>query len=115
MEEFGGANGTLGWKDVLAPHMTRTEMRMAQHPVVLCLQDTTELDFNGQDMDRLGRLCYEAQRGMSEGRSRCARFMRSESTPKMGAEIMAKACEMPMTNPAVESASAVESPFSAVP
>lgn len=78
MEEFGGANGTLGWKDVLAPHMTRTEMRMAQHPVVLCLQDTTELDFNGQDMDRLGRLCYEAQRGMSEGRSRCARFMRSE-------------------------------------
>jgi hypothetical protein len=22
--------------------------RIAQHPVVLCLQDTTELDFNGQ-------------------------------------------------------------------
>ena len=39
-------------------------MRMAEHPVVLCLQDTTELDFNGQNMDGLGRLSYEAQRGM---------------------------------------------------
>ena len=54
----------LGWKEVLAPHMARTETRMAEHPVVLCLQDTTELDFNGQDMDGLGRLSYEAQRGM---------------------------------------------------
>jgi hypothetical protein len=44
--------------------MARTETRMAEHPVVLCLQDTTELDFNGQDMDGLGRLSYEAQRGM---------------------------------------------------
>ena len=54
----------LGWQDVLAPHMARTEARMAEHPVVLCLQDTTELDFNGQDLDGLGRLSYEAQRGM---------------------------------------------------
>lgn len=54
----------LRWEEVLAPHMARTEMRMAEHPVVLCLQDTTELDFNGQDMDGLGRLSYEAQRGM---------------------------------------------------
>lgn len=54
----------LGWQDVLAPHMARTEARMAEHPVVLCLQDTTELDFNGQDIDGLGRLSYEAQRGM---------------------------------------------------
>ncbi len=37
---------------------------MAQHPVVLCLQDTTELDFNGQAMDDLGPLSFEAQRGM---------------------------------------------------
>jgi hypothetical protein len=36
----------LGWEDVLAPHMARTEARMAAHPVVLCLQDTTELDFD---------------------------------------------------------------------
>lgn len=44
----------LGWESVLAPHMARTEARMAAHPVVLCLQDTTELDFNGQDIDGLG-------------------------------------------------------------
>ena len=54
----------LGWEDVLAPHMARSEARMAEHPVVLCLQDTTELDFNGQDIDGLGSLSYEAQRGM---------------------------------------------------
>jgi hypothetical protein len=54
----------LGWEDVLAPHMARTAARMAEHPVVLSLQDTTELDFNGQAIDGLGSLSYEAQRGM---------------------------------------------------
>ena len=54
----------LGWEDILAPHMARTESRMRQHPVVLCLQDTTELDFNGQETAGLGPLSYEAQRGM---------------------------------------------------
>lgn len=54
----------LGWEDILAPHMTQTEVRMRQHPVVLCLQDTTELDFNGQEAVGLGPLSYEAQRGM---------------------------------------------------
>jgi len=29
---------------------------MMQHPVVLCLQDTTELDFNGQGIEGLGPL-----------------------------------------------------------
>jgi hypothetical protein len=37
---------------------------MSQHPVVLCLQDTTELDFNGQATAGFGPLSYEAQRGM---------------------------------------------------
>ncbi len=32
--------------------------------VVLCLQDTTELDFNGHSIAGLGPLSYEAQRGM---------------------------------------------------
>jgi len=32
--------------------------------VVLCLQDTTELNFNGQEIAGLGPLSYEAQRGM---------------------------------------------------
>ena len=54
----------LNWEDILAPHMARTELRMRQHPVVLCLQDTTELDFNGQQTTGLGPLSYEAQRGM---------------------------------------------------
>jgi hypothetical protein len=37
---------------------------MAQHSVALCIQDTTELDFNAQQIDGLGPLSYEAQRGM---------------------------------------------------
>lgn len=37
---------------------------MAAQPVALCIQDTTELDFNGQVIAGLGPLSYEAQRGM---------------------------------------------------
>lgn len=37
---------------------------MGAHAVVLCIQDTTELDFNGQEIAGLGPLSYEAQRGM---------------------------------------------------
>lgn len=54
----------LGWQDVLEAHLQQTAARMAQHRVVLCLQDTTELDFNGQRIAGLGPLSYEAQRGM---------------------------------------------------
>lgn len=54
----------LGWEAILQPHMESTTARMRAHPVVLCLQDTTELDFNGQDIGGLGPLSYEAQRGM---------------------------------------------------
>jgi hypothetical protein len=32
--------------------------------VVLCIQDTTELDFNGQEIEGLGPLNYEARHGM---------------------------------------------------
>ena len=52
------------WMDILEPHRQCTQARMADHPVVLCLQDTTELDFNGQAITGLGPLSYEAQRGM---------------------------------------------------
>ena len=52
------------WQDILEPHRQCTQARMAVHPVVLCLQDTTELDFNGQAISGLGPLSYEAQRGM---------------------------------------------------
>jgi hypothetical protein len=54
----------LGWEDVLTPHMECTLARMHSHRVVLCLQDTTELDFNGQSIQGLGPLSYETQRGL---------------------------------------------------
>ena len=34
-------------------------------PVVLRIADTTELNFNGQDIEGAGPLCYEAQVGVS--------------------------------------------------
>jgi hypothetical protein len=37
---------------------------MREHEVVLCIQDTTQLDYNGQAMQGLGPLSYEAQRGL---------------------------------------------------
>jgi hypothetical protein len=49
---------------MLSPHWKCTQERMRPHAVVLCIQDTTELDFNGQQIAGLGRLSYEAQRGM---------------------------------------------------
>ncbi len=52
------------WLDLLEPHRLCTQRRMAEQAVVLCLQDTTELDFNGQAITELGPLSYEAQRGM---------------------------------------------------
>jgi hypothetical protein len=54
----------IEWEAMLAPHWKSAEVRMRAHPVVLCLQDTTELDFNGQGIAGLGPLSYEAQRGM---------------------------------------------------
>jgi len=54
----------VGWEDILKPHFDNTEARIRQHPVALCIQDTTELDFNGQEICGLGPLSYEAQRGM---------------------------------------------------
>lgn len=58
------ASERVDWQDMLAPHWQCTQARMAEHPVVLCIQDTTELNFNGQQTVGLGRLSYEAQRGM---------------------------------------------------
>jgi hypothetical protein len=57
-------NDEVQWEAILAPHWARTEERMRAQPVVLCIQDTTELDFNGRDTDGLGPLSYEVQRGM---------------------------------------------------
>ena len=58
------SHDAVGWSDILAPHLASSLRRMAVEPVVLCLQDTTELDFNGQAIEGLGPLAYEAQRGL---------------------------------------------------
>lgn len=58
------SHDAVGWYDILEPHLKNSLQRMNAEPVVLCLQDTTELDFNGQDIQGLGPLSYEAQRGM---------------------------------------------------
>jgi Transposase DNA-binding len=58
------SNDRFDWRDVLEPHTQCTVQRMAKESVALCLQDTTELDFNGQTIFGLGPLSYEAQRGM---------------------------------------------------
>lgn len=53
------AQDDIEWESILAPHWRSSEEHM------LCLQDTTELDFNGQrSIAGLGPLSYEAQRGM---------------------------------------------------
>jgi hypothetical protein len=57
-------NEQIDWRDVMQPHWERTAQRVAQFPVVLCIADTTELNFNGQEMDGLRPLSYAAQRGM---------------------------------------------------
>jgi len=45
---------------VLAPHIARTEQRLREHPRVLCIQDTTELDYTTKKgIAGLGPLNYE--------------------------------------------------------
>ena len=61
-DQASSAKRVLGWQDILDPHIVQSAARMRQHPVVLCLQDTIELDFNGQNIIRLGTLAYKAQR-----------------------------------------------------
>ncbi|MCB1825527.1 MAG: IS4 family transposase [Candidatus Competibacteraceae bacterium] len=58
-------NPAVEWREILEVHSTRTVERLAGQPVVLCLQDTTELDFTSQPgIAGLGRLSYEAQHGL---------------------------------------------------
>ncbi|WP_340122727.1 IS4/Tn5 family transposase DNA-binding protein, partial [Methylobacter svalbardensis] len=60
------ANENVTWDKVLEGHANNVEerIRLSDSAVILCLQDTTELDFNGQQTEDLGRLSYDAQRGM---------------------------------------------------
>ncbi len=60
---FSHANVTD--EKVLAPHQEATQVRMAEHDVVLCLQDTTELDYSRQTQTQgLGPLSSETQLGL---------------------------------------------------
>jgi hypothetical protein len=58
-------NPAVEWREILEVHTQRTVERMQGQPVVLCIQDTTELDFTSQPgITGLGRLSYDAQHGL---------------------------------------------------
>lgn len=58
------SNDRVKWEAVMLAHRSSGEERMREQAVVLNIQDTTELDFNGRQARGLGPLSYEAQRGM---------------------------------------------------
>jgi len=59
------SNGAVDPMELLACHAGKSEHRAQGHPVVLCIQDTTELNFTIQPgIAGLGRPGYEAQHGM---------------------------------------------------
>jgi len=49
---------------ILEPHYQASVERMAAHEVVLCIQDTTELDYTGKTIAGLGPLNYENRQGL---------------------------------------------------
>lgn len=58
-------NKKITAQKILTPHYECTAERMKQHPVVLCVQDTSELDYTGKnDIQGLGPLNYESRRGL---------------------------------------------------
>lgn len=60
------ANEKVDADKILAPHREATLQRAQQHPVVLCVQDTSELDFTSRvKTEGLGPLNYEATRGIN--------------------------------------------------
>lgn len=59
-------NGKVTAEKVLSPHREATLGRMSSHPVVLCVEDTSELDFTSRKQtEGLGPLNYELTRGIS--------------------------------------------------
>jgi len=58
-------NPKVSAEKVLEPHAGATLERAREHPTVLAIQDTTELDYTGKnDIEGLGPLTYETQRGL---------------------------------------------------
>lgn len=58
------ANRRASWHSVLEPHWSCSGPCMRDHAVVLKIQVTTELNFNGGASQALGRLSYGVLRGM---------------------------------------------------
>jgi hypothetical protein len=59
------AHEAVTWEQVLAPHWDCSVERMRGHPVVLCVQDSTELDYTAQPgIAGLGPLSYLRQHGL---------------------------------------------------
>lgn len=58
------SNDKVNWEAILSPHLDSVLERMRGHPVVLTIQDTTQLNYHGQEIEGLGPLSYEAQRGL---------------------------------------------------
>ena len=60
------SNESFDSNDLLKPHYEATEQRIrtSESTTILCIQDTSELDFNGKQTEGMGRLSYDAQRGM---------------------------------------------------
>lgn len=56
-------NAKVAPEKILRPHQEATWQRMAQHPVVLAVQDTTELDFTAHPPTGAGPLSFETQLG----------------------------------------------------
>jgi hypothetical protein len=58
-------NEKVSWEKVLEPHRDATLERAKEFPVVLCVQDTTELDFTSKpQIQGLGPLTYDAALGL---------------------------------------------------
>jgi hypothetical protein len=59
------SNENVTGERVLEPHRDATLERMKEFPLVLCVQDTTELDYTGKpQMEGLGPLTYESSLGL---------------------------------------------------
>lgn len=59
------ANERLEPMQILAEHTKAVQTRAQEYPVVLCLQDTTDLNFSSKpSIKGLGRMCYETEHGM---------------------------------------------------
>ncbi len=51
-------------QEILEPHYQTGIERMREHEVVLCIQDTTELDYTGKKIEGIGPLNYENRQGL---------------------------------------------------